>query len=93
MMPRLPPIGAAVLIAVLIPGLSSAVPKVHLPGTGGTIAGGSGGALGAGDLASLVSDLSSVAEVSVEDYSNVGSSRMTPDLQFRLAQRVRTLLK
>ena len=90
---RLLPFGAAVAIAGLTPALSSAVPKVHLLATGGTIAGGRGGALGAGELASLVSDLSSVAEVSVEDYSNIGSSRMTPELQFRLAQRVRTLFQ
>ncbi len=90
---RLLPFGAAVALALLIPTPSSAVPKVHLLGTGGTIAGGRGGALGAGDLASLVSDLSTVAEVSVEDYSNIGSSRMTPELQFRLAQRVRALFQ
>ena len=93
MRPRLLPIGAALAIAVLAPGLSSAIPKVHLLGTGGTIAGGRGGSLGAGDLASLVSDLASVAEVSVEDFSNIGSSRMTPELQFRLAQRVRSLFQ
>jgi len=92
-MRRLFPIGAAIAIAVLDPCLASAVPKVHLLATGGTIAGGSGGALGAGDLASLVSGLASVAEVSVEDYSNIGSSRMTPELQFRLAQRVRSLFQ
>ena len=80
-------------IGFLTPGLSSAVPKVHLLGTGGTISGGRGGALGASDLAALVSDLSSVAEVSLEDYSSIGSSRMTPELQFRLAQRVRTLFQ
>jgi len=80
-------------IALFTPRLSRAIPKVHLLGTGGTIAGGRGGSLGAGDLASLVSDLASVAEVSVEDFSNIGSSRMTPELQFRLAQRVRSLFQ
>jgi L-asparaginase len=34
-----------------------------------------------------------VAEVSVEDFSNIGSSRMTPELQLRLAQRVRSLFQ
>jgi L-asparaginase len=34
-----------------------------------------------------------VAEVSVEDFSNIGSSRMTPELQFRLAQRVLSLFQ
>ena len=73
--------------------LSSAAPKVHLLGTGGTIAGGSGGSLGAGELASLVANVASVAEVSVEDFSTIGSSRMTPELQFRLAQRVSSLFE
>ncbi len=92
MRPGIAPIGA-VLAALLTSALSSAAPKVHLLGTGGTIAGGSGGALRAGDLASLVSDLASVADVSVEDFSNIGSSRMTPELQFRLAQRVTSLFQ
>jgi L-asparaginase len=90
---RLLPFVVAVVMALATPTLSSAIPKVHLLGTGGTIAGGRGGALAAGDLTSLVSDLSTVAEVSVEDYSSIGSSRMTPELQFRLAQRVRTLFQ
>jgi L-asparaginase len=87
------PIIAAIGVALLAARDSSAIPKVHLLGTGGTIAGGRGGSLGAGDLASLVADLASVAEVSVEDFSNIGSSRMTPELQFRLAQRVRDLFR
>jgi L-asparaginase len=81
------------MLALFAAPLSSAGPKVHLLGTGGTIAGGSGGSLGAGELASLVLDLASVAEVSVEDFSNIGSSRMTPELQFRLAQRVSSLFE
>jgi L-asparaginase len=70
---------------------SGAVPKVHLLGTGGTISGGAAGSLQAKDLASLVPGLASIAEVSVEDYSSIGSSRMTPELQFGLAGRVRAL--
>ncbi len=81
------------MVALLSPSLANAAPKVHLLGTGGTIAGGSGGNLRAEDLASLVADLASVAEVSVEDFSNIGSSRMTPELQFRLAQRVSSLFR
>ena len=80
-------------MALLAPRLSTAIPKVHLLGTGGTIAGGRSGSLGAGDLASLLPVLASVAEVSVEDFSNIGSSRMTPEMQFRLAQRVRSLFR
>jgi L-asparaginase len=81
-------------ISVLVPGTreaSSALSKVHLLGTGGTIAGGRERSLTAKDLAELIPDLDRVAEVSVEDYSSIGSSRMTPELQFRLASRVRAL--
>lgn len=69
----------------------SALPKVHLLGTGGTISGGRERSLTAKDLAELIPDLDQVAEVSVEDYSSIGSSRMTPELQFRLASRVRAV--
>jgi L-asparaginase len=69
------------------------LPKVHLLGTGGTISGGASGSLGAGDLVSLISDLSAVAQVSFEDFSSIGSSRMTPELQFQLARRVHALLQ
>jgi L-asparaginase len=81
------------MLALFASAPSSAVPRVHLLGTGGTIAGGSGGSLGAGELASLVENLASVAEVSVEDFSSIGSSRMTPELQFRLALRVSGLFR
>ncbi len=80
-------------MAALTPRLSTAIPRVHLLGTGGTIAGGREGSLAAKDLASLTAGLASVAEVSVEDFSNIGSSRMTPELQFRLAQRVRSVFQ
>jgi L-asparaginase len=70
---------------------SSALPKVHLLGTGGTISGGRERSLSAKDLAELIPDLAQLAEVSVEDYSSIGSSRMTPELQFRLAERVRAI--
>lgn len=69
------------------------LPQVHLLGTGGTISGGATGSLRARDLAELVPGLASIANVSVEDFSNIGSSRMTPELQFRLAERVRAVFK
>jgi len=62
--------------------------RVHLLGTGGTIAGGRSGSLSASEIVELIPDLESVARVSVEDFSSIGSSRMTPELQFRLARRV-----
>lgn len=68
------------------------LPSVRLLGTGGTIAGGRGGRLSAADLAQAVPDLAKVAAVSVEDFVNIGSSRMTPEIQLRLARRVAELL-
>lgn len=83
-------------ILCVILGLASAsasaaqLPEVHLLATGGTIAGGSSGSLDARSLSELVPDL---ASLSVEDFSSIGSSRMTPDTQFALAERVRALFR
>ncbi len=68
-------------------------PRVHLLATGGTIAGGTTGPLQGDDLLRLIPELAQVATLTVEDFSNIGSSRMTPDLQFRLAQRVNSLFE
>jgi L-asparaginase len=67
------------------------LPRIRLVATGGTIAGGVSGNLNAADLAALVPDLAAVASVELEDFVNIPSSRMTPETQFRLAQRVNTL--
>jgi L-asparaginase len=72
---------------------SEELPRVHLLGTGGTISGGSSGSLSASEISKLVPGLDGVAELSVEDFVSIGSSRMTPDLQFRLARRVRALFR
>jgi L-asparaginase len=45
------------------------------------------------DLVQLIPELSEVAQVTVEDFSNIGSSRMTPELQFRLAKRINSLFE
>jgi L-asparaginase len=67
------------------------IPRVHLLATGGTIAGGANGALDAEDFAKLIPELDRIAKLTVEDFSNIGSSRMTPGLQFQLAGRVNEL--
>jgi L-asparaginase len=73
-------------------GVSAAeLPKVHVLATGGTIAGGATGPLTGADLVKRVPDLTRVAQVSVEDFSRIDSSRMTPELQHRLARRVNEL--
>lgn len=66
-------------------------PHVHLLSTGGTIAGGPKGPLTAASLLERAPQIGEVAEVTVEDFSTIGSSSMTPALQLRLAQRVREL--
>ena len=66
-------------------------PKVRLIATGGTIAGGRAGSLSAAELKELNPALASVAELSVEDFMAIGSSRMTPELQFGIAKRVNEL--
>ena len=85
----------AVLVAAAVAeatGLTAAValPKVRLIATGGTIAGGS--ALTGAELIKAVPGLAGVAEVSVEEFTGIGSSRMTPELQYRLTLRVNQLL-
>ena len=64
------------------------LPRVHLIGTGGTISGGAGGPLDADALRAALPGLSGIAAVTTEDFARIGSSRMHPELQFRLAQRV-----
>ena len=63
-------------------------PEVHLIGTGGTISGGAGGPLNAADLRSALPDLDGIASVTTEDFVRIGSSRMHPELQLRLARRI-----
>jgi len=68
-------------------------PQVRLIATGGTIAGGRSGSLSATEIRELHPELSGVAELSVEDYLAIGSSRMTPELQFGIAKRVNELFR
>lgn len=80
---------ALVLLATMAPGPD--LPRVHLIGTGGTIAGGRGGSLQVKELAALIPGLDQVAELSTEDFTQIGSSQMTPAIQLRLARRVNDL--
>jgi L-asparaginase len=73
-------------------GQPAELPRVHLLATGGTIAGGTSGSLNAEDLIKLIPEIASVARFSAEDFTNIGSSRMTPEIQFRLASRVNELM-
>jgi len=66
------------------------LPRVHFLATGGTISGGQQ-PLDAAGLKALVPELSQVATVTLEDIARIGSSRMTPEVQFRLASRINEL--
>ena len=93
-MRRHPTIPLVILAAVALGAprvFAQPLPRVRLIGTGGTISGGAAGSLKAEDLTHLIPELAPVAEVSVEDYVTIGSSRMTPELQFGLARRVNAL--
>lgn len=88
-MVRLARAGAASLILVLASqAAGQPLPEVHLIGTGGTISGGAGGPLNAGDLRAALPGLDSVASVTTEDFVRIGSSRMHPELQLQLAERI-----
>ena len=71
--------------------------KVYVIATGGTISGGldpetgQPRSLGAADLVALVSSLDEQVDIEEEDFARIGSSSMTPEIQFRLAMRVREL--
>ena len=88
-MVRLVPAGAVFLILALASQAGGQpLPEVHLIGTGGTISGGAGGPLNAGDLRAALPGLDSVAAVTTEDFVRIGSSRMHPELQFELAEHI-----
>lgn len=70
---------------------TSELPRVHVLATGGTIASAADGTLNASNLVEAIPELAAVAVVTGEDWSAIGSSQMTPELQFALAQRVNEL--
>lgn len=75
-----------------MPGIGLAqLPQVHILATGGTIAATDSGMLTAEELIDAVPELADTAALSVENFSSIGSSRMTPELQHQLAQRVNEL--
>jgi len=84
----------ALLMASLLavaPGSAADRPRVHMLSTGGTIAGGSAGPLNAANLLERAPEIAKIADVTFEDFSNIDSSRMTPEIQLRLAKRVREI--
>ena len=70
---------------------SDELPRVHVVATGGTIASATDRKLTASDLVEAIPELARVATVTGEDWSAIGSSQITPELQFALAQHVNEL--
>ena len=72
---------------------TAALPAVHVLTTGGTIASRPGENLAGQELVAGVPGLEEVARVSVEEFSNIGSSKMMPAHWLRLARRVREVFR
>ena len=84
--------GGAALAEATVASAAEAPPRVALLATGGTIAGGGSGRLDGKALVAAIPGLGEVATVEVEDFANLPSSQMTPQLQVRLAARIRERL-
>lgn len=68
--------------------------KVHILTTGGTIASENGAPMIDGpQLVQAVPQLLDYADISVEEFSKIGSSKMTPDNWLQLAKRINELTK
>ena len=88
------------LLSILLAGIvqygfsqdaKSELPRVHIVATGGTIAATPSGLLSVAELTAAVPEISALATISVEDFVSIGSSSMTPEIQFSLAQHIDTL--
>ncbi len=93
--PRRVSVGLAAVtsLALAASGLAAETPRVHMISTGGTIAGGPAGPLNAANLLERAPEIAKRADVTFEDFSNIDSSRMTPELQLKLAKRVREIFE
>jgi L-asparaginase len=97
------PVRAQVPAAAAAPAAEAPKPKVLLLATGGTIAGvqnapGTLGAYRAGTLTAeqiiaSVPELSRYARVETEQFSNVASTLITPEMWVQLAKRINTVLQ
>ena len=90
---------AILLLTTCLSGVAQKLPTVAVLSTGGTIAGKQdpvkGGyvvALSGEDLVSAVPSIKKIAQIQVEQISNIGSYDMTPKIWVRLAGRVNELL-
>jgi L-asparaginase len=88
-----------VLVGVCSGFAAESLPTVAVLSTGGTIAGkhdpGRGGyvpAFSGEDLINAVPEVRKIAQIQIEQISNISSSDMTPDIWIRLASRIDNLL-
>jgi L-asparaginase len=90
------------LLIVLPASAGDRLPRVHVLGTGGTIASkgrdalelsGYSIALTARELVEALPGLDRIAAVTTEQFSNVGSFAITPELWLRLARRVHEIFE
>lgn len=67
---------------------ADARPSVHMISTGGTIAARPGESLSGDELVERIEAIGDVADLTVEEFSRIGSSKMTPGQWRRLSLRV-----
>ncbi len=79
---------------------ASNLPSIHLVATGGTIAmrldpdrGGAAPAVSGADLVAAAPELAEVARLSVQEFSNLPSEHMTPEVWLRLARRLKHIVE
>lgn len=92
---RVPLLFTGVLLAALpLVAQEGALPRVRIITTGGTIAGGrAGGGLTGEDFLEAVPELATVADLTAEEFSRVGSSKMTPSHWLGLSRRINQLFR
>jgi len=75
------------------------IPKIRIIATGGTISRGinvnSGNEirLNAQDIGNLIPNIDKIVKIEYEDFCQIGSSRMTPDIQLSLAKNIKKIFK
>src|SRR5215470_19016639 len=94
-----PTISSLLLLIMCLCAFGQELPKVVVLSTGGTIAsrqdpakGGYVPALSGEDLVAAVPAIKKVAQIQVEQISNIPSPDMTPEIWLRLAGRINELL-
>ena len=87
------------VLSICFPAAAQNLPTVAVVSTGGTIAskhdpskGGYVAALSGEDLVAAVPEIKKIAQIQVEQFSNIPSDDMTPEIWIRLAGKVNDLL-